>query len=57
MPPQDRLIILLLRAECLSVAATKALQAGNRATAARMRAEMEAAIKEAREIAERMRAQ
>ncbi len=49
--------MLLLRVDCLSGAATKALEAGDHVTAARMAAEMKAATKEAREIAERMQAQ
>lgn len=56
MPPRDKMIMLLLRANCLADAALKAFEAGDQATAARMTAEMQAAIKEAREIAEGMRA-
>ena len=57
MPPRDKMIMLLLRADCLSGAAAEAIAAGDMATAARMTMEMQTAIKSAREIAERMAAQ
>lgn len=56
MPPAHEIILLLLKAERLSSAATQAIEAGDSATAALMTAEMMAALKEARQIAERMRA-
>lgn len=49
--------MLLLKAERLSGAATQAIHAGDTATAARMSAEAQAAIREAIEFAERARAQ
>jgi alkylation response protein AidB-like acyl-CoA dehydrogenase len=45
------------RANCLSNAAMQALQAGDHATAARMTAEAQAAIKEAIEFVKRAQAQ
>lgn len=57
MPLRDQMIMLLLRADCLSGAVTTALEAGDYATAARMAVEMKSAIEEAKKIAERMQAQ
>lgn len=57
MPLRDKIIVLLLRYECLSGEVAIAVKAGNDATAMTMAIEMEAVAKEAREIMERMLAQ
>lgn len=48
--------MLLLRVECLAGNVATAVQAGDSATATRLTVEMMAAIKEAKEMSERMRA-
>lgn len=57
MPLQDRAIMLLLKADCLSTAAIKAIKGGDESTALRMNAELQEVVREAVEIMERMQAQ
>lgn len=57
MPLRDKIIMLLLRYDCLSGEVAIAVKGGNDATAMTMAIEMEAVAKEARQIMERMLAQ
>jgi hypothetical protein len=49
--------MLMMKVECYTSAAEKAIKAGDSATAARATADIKAAIQQAKELAERARAQ